>query len=165
MATQTPKEIPLFREDYRPEVMHYTVHSPPIRSGAEYYFETESGLKYQVIFARKKNSYLEHIINFSVLGDEFEDEYSETNRGEIYRVIATVVEIIRIFHQHHNSSLSYEFSGEFKAGNEGREVSIRTLLYERKARKILHPDWELEVIGNKVVGRYTKRLQRFRTEP
>lgn len=158
MASQTPTELPLFREHYCPEVKPYPVHLPAIKSGAEYYFETDSGLKYQVIFARKKSSYLEHIINFSVLSEEFEDEYGETNRGEIYRVIATVIEIIRIFHQHHGSSVSYEFSGEFKAGNEARGVSIRTLLYERKAREILHPDWKLELQGNKVVGRYTKRL-------
>lgn len=157
MAFQTPTELPLFRDDYRPEVKHYIVQVPAIKSGAEYYFETDSGLKYQVIFARKKSSYLEHIINFSVISEEFEDEYSETNRGEIYRVIATVIEIIRIFHQHHASSSSYEFSGEFKPGNEAREISIRTLLYYRKAREILHSDWELEVQGNKVVVRHRKR--------
>jgi len=157
MAFQTPTELPLLRTDYRPDVQHYPVEVPAIKSGAEYYFETDSGLKYQVIFARKKSSYLEHIINFSVLSDEFEDEYSETNRGEIYRVIATVIEIIRIFHQHHASSTSYEFSGEFKPGNETRETSIRTLLYYRKAREILHPDWEFEIQGNKVVVRHIKR--------
>ncbi len=152
----TPTELPLFRDNYRPEVKPYTVQLPAIKSGAVYYFETDSGLKYQVIFARKKSSYLEHIINFSVLSEEFEDEYSETNRGEIYRVIATVIEIIRIFHQQHSSSISYEFSGEFKPGNEGRKVSIRTLLYYRKARGILHPNWELEIQGNKVVARHQK---------
>ena len=159
METQIPNELPLFRDNYTPVIKSYAVQAPLIKSGAEYYFETESGLKYQVIFARKKSSYLEHIINFSVLSDEFEDEYSETNRGEIYRVIATVIEIIRIFHQHHASSTSYEFSGEFKKGNENRLSSIRTLLYYRKAREILHPDWELEMDGNKVVGRHKKGMR------
>lgn len=157
MAFQTPTELPLFRDNYKPGVKPYPVQLPSIKSGAEYYFETDSGLKYQVIFARKKSSYLEHIINFSVLSEEFEDEYGETNRGEIYRVIATVIEIIRIFHQHHASSASYEFSGEFKPGNEDRQISIRTLLYYRKAREILHPDWDLEIRGNKVVGSHRKR--------
>ena len=158
MALLIPNVNPLFRDNYHPGIRHYHIFSPPIRTGAEYYFETESGLRYQVLFARKKSSYLEHIINFSVLNEEFEDEYSETNRGEIFRVMATVVEIIRIFHQHHGSSVSYEFSGEYKAGNEARDVSIRSLLYMRKAREILHPHWELELLGNKVVARYTRRL-------
>ena len=156
MDMQIPNELPLFRDNYSPVVKPYPVQAPAIKSGAEYYFETESGLKYQVIFARKKSNYLEHIINFSVLSDEFEDEYSETNRGEIYRVIATVIEIIRIFHLHHASSTSYEFSGEFKKGNETRSTSIRTLLYYRKAREILHPSWELEIEGNRVVVKYNK---------
>jgi len=141
---------PLFRENYRPEVDHYQVEVPNIISGSDYYFNTESGLRYQVLFARKKDRYLENIVNFSVLNEEFEDEYSETNRGEIYRIIATVVEIIRIYHENHPSSVSYEFSGEFKDGNEGRKTSIRTLLYFRKARLIMHPSWKILKKGNKV---------------
>jgi hypothetical protein len=151
MVVKPQTEPPLFRSDARLVVPSYSIRTPAIKSGAEYYFETESGLKYQVIFAKKKNSYQEHIVNFSVLSDEFEDEYSETNRGEIYRVIATVVEIIRVYHKQHSYSTSYEFSGEFKKGNEHRETSIRTLLYYRKARDILHPSWQVKVTGNKVV--------------
>jgi len=164
MEYKNPAEIPLFRDNYHPEIKHYSLQLPGIKSGAEYYFKTDSGLKYQVIFARKKNNYLEHIINFSVLSEEFEDEYSETNRGEIYRVIATVIEIIRIFHQHHATSIGYEFSGEFKQGNKARKISIRTLLYYRKAREILHPGWELEIHGNKVVVRLNKRKHSFNFE-
>ncbi len=161
MAPSAPKELPLLRLGYQPAIKPYAVQSPVIKSGAEYYFETDSGLQYQVIFARKKSNYLEHIINFSVLSDEFEDEYSETNRGEIYRIISTMIEIIRIFHQHHATSTSYEFSGEFKPGNEAKEVSIRTRLYYRKARQILHPDWELEIQGNKVVVHQLKHKLAF----
>lgn len=142
---------PLFRENYVAEVDHYLVELPKIISGEAYYFNTESGLKYQVIFARKRGNYLENIVNFSVLNEEFEDEYSETNRGEIYRIIATVVEIVRIYHENHRYSVSYEFSGEFKEKNKGRETSIRTLLYFRKAGQILHPTWKIAKEGNKVI--------------
>jgi hypothetical protein len=150
-------EVPLIREDYRPVLPPYPVKSPEIKTGTEYYFETESGLTYQVMFARKKNNYLENIVNFSVLSEDYEDEYSETNRGEIYRVIATVVEVIRLFHQNHTHSTRYEFSGEFKVGNEHRETSIRTLLYYRKALEILHSGWRLEMDGNRVVVNREKR--------
>lgn len=151
MSASDPMDLPLFRSDFRPQVAHYPIRGPAIRSGGEYYFETESGLRYQVMFARKKNSYLAHIVNFSVLGEEYDDEYSVTNRGEIYRVIATVVEIIRIYHEHHANSISYEFSGAFKEGNEKRETSIRTLLYYRKAKTITTPCWETKLRGNRVV--------------
>lgn len=144
-------QYPLFRENYSAEVDHYQVELPKIISGSSYYFNTESGLRYQVIFARKRDNYLENIVNFSVLNDEFEDEYSETNRGEIYRVIATVAEIIRIYQENHRYSVSYEFSGEFKDENKDRETSIRTLLYFRKAHQILHASWKISKEGNKVI--------------
>lgn len=143
-------EYPLFRDDFRARVATYEVKRPEIRSGTEYYFETASGLCYQVLFARKKQNYLEHIVNFSVLNEEFDNEYSETNRGEVYRVIATVVEIMKIYHQVHPHSMSYEFSGEYKKGNEHRESSIRSLLYYRKAKEIMHPAWDISIAGNKV---------------
>ena len=93
--------------------------------------------------------------------EEFEDEYSETNRGEIYRVISTVVEIIRLYHHHHAYSTSYEFSGEFKEGNVNRETSIRSLLYYRKAKEIMHPAWDIEISGNKVIVRRKKQRKTY----
>lgn len=157
MSTSDPMDLPLFREDSDNKVECFPIQAPAIKSGEMYYFETGSGLRYQVLFAKKKKSYLENIVNFSVLSEEFEDEYSETNRGEIYRVISTVVEIIRLYHAYHSYSTSYEFSGEFKKGNENRKTSIRTLLYYRKAREIMNPCWEIEMKGNRVVVHRKKR--------
>lgn len=151
MAGSDQMDLPLFRDDYSPGVPHYPIMTPGIRSGGIYYFETGSGLRYQVMFARKKSNYLEHVVNFSVLSDEYDDEYSITNRGEIYRIIATVVEIIRIYHENHASSIGYEFSGEFKRGQEKRRTSIRTLLYYRKANAIVDPRWKVELKGNRVM--------------
>jgi hypothetical protein len=142
---------PLLREDYQPSVPLYEIECPDIPSGSAYYFNTQSGLRYEVLFAKKRDNYLGNIINFSVLSDEFEDEYSETNRGEVYRIIATVTEIIRIYHSFHAYSTSYEFSGEFKEENDTGEASIRTLLYYRKAQKIMHPSWDMNLCGNKVI--------------
>ena len=142
---------PLLREDYGPSVHLYVIECPDIPSGSAYYFNTQSGLRYEVLFAKKRDNYLGNIINFSVLSEEFEDEYSETNRGEVYRIIATVTEIIRIYHSFHAYSTSYEFSGEFKEENDNGEASIRTLLYYRKAQKIMHPSWNMNLCGNKVI--------------
>ena len=93
LKEENSQNPPLFREDLKRTVPAYEVERPSIASGSTYYFTTDSGLRYEVVFAKKKDNYLENIINFSVLNDEFEDEYSETNRGEVYRVIATVGEI------------------------------------------------------------------------
>jgi len=157
MTIHEHNDLPLFREDYRSPIRPYSIQLPGIRSGAEYYFKTGSELKYQVIFARKKDNYLENIVNFSVLSDEFEDEYSETNRGEIFRVIATVVEIIRIYHENHAYSTSYEFSGEFREGEDQHKASIRSRLYFRKAREIINHGWEIRLSGNRVLVRRQKR--------
>ncbi len=142
---------PLFREDLKQTVPAYEIERPGIPSGSAYYFTTGSGLRYEVLFAKKKDNYLENIVNFSVLNEEFEDEYSETNRGEVYRIIATVSEIGLIYHENHSYSHSYEFSGEYKDENKGRETSIRTMLYYRMAKKMMHPIWKIELSGNKVV--------------
>ena len=92
------KYIPLIKDGFIQRVKPYPIKTPEIKTGAAYYFETDSGLRYEVLFAKKKNNYLENIINFSVLNEEFDDEYSVTNRGEIYRVISTVIVIILIYH-------------------------------------------------------------------
>jgi hypothetical protein len=70
---------PLIRTDYRSFSEIYEIKSPDIKTGDTYYFTTESGLQYQVRFGRKRDNYLGNIINFSVLSEEFEDEYSETS--------------------------------------------------------------------------------------
>ncbi len=140
----------LFREDYKPSSDPYEVEVPEIQSGDTYYFTTESGLMYQVRFGKKRDNYLGNIINFSVLSDEFEDEYSETNRGEIYRIIATVIEIVRIYHENHEHSDTYEFTGEFKDEHETQNASIRSRLYYRYAQQILTESWIPVLEGNKV---------------
>ncbi len=141
----------LIRSDYQSNTEIYPIESPEIKTGDTYYFTTDSGLVYQVRFGKKRDNYLGNIVNFSVLSEEFEDEYSETNRGEIYRIIATVIEIIRIYHSNHIHSDSYEFTGEFKNKNEREEVSIRTRLYYRYAERVLAENWNLILEGNKVI--------------
>lgn len=141
---------PLLIENYTPASPPYEIEVPEIQTGDTYYFVTDSGLKYQVRFGRKRDNYLGNIINFSVLSDEFEDEYSETNRGEVYRIVSTVIEIIRIYHSNHVHSDTYEFTGEFKDEHETYAASIRSRLYYRYAKRILHPDWKASMEGNKV---------------
>ena len=60
MNDSGPIDLPLFREDIQSDVECYPIRVPDIKSGSEYYFETGSGLRYQVLFAKKKNRYLEN---------------------------------------------------------------------------------------------------------
>jgi hypothetical protein len=144
----------LIREDYSPVAEPYKIISPEIPSGNIYFFVTDSGLEYEVRFGRKKDNFLGNVLNFGVLNDEFENEYSLTNRGEAYRIIATVIEIVRKYHMQHPTSNSYEFTGEFKTG-EKQENSIRSRLYYRYARKVLCSGWNATIYENKVaITRY-----------
>lgn len=142
---------PLIEKNYRPRTMIYPIKKPEIVSGSTYYFISGSGLKYQVTFGRKKNNYLGNIINFSVISDEYEDEYSETNKGDVWKIISTMIEVIRIFHSNHPYSNSYEFSGEFKEGENEKGSSIRTRLFLRSIMRVLDfKYWEVSLKQNKV---------------
>ncbi len=144
--------VPLFKKDYKPTTNIFEVKKPDIVSGAVYYFETDSKLVYQVTFGKKKNNYLGNIVNFSVLSEEYEDEYSETNRGEVYMIISTMIEILKSYHEAHPYSNSYEFSGEYKDDEDRSNPSIRTRLYIRTAYKFVDMNyWELSLERNKVV--------------
>ena len=144
--------VPIIRSDFNPSGTIYNIKRPEIESGSTYYFQTASGLTYQVTFGKKKNNYLGNILNFSVLSEEYEDEYSETNRGEVYSIIRTMIEIIRIYHENHPYSNSYEFSGEFKDDRDADKTSIRSKLYFREAKRVIDQNyWNLSLEENKVI--------------
>jgi hypothetical protein len=145
------EKVPLIKSDYVPLTGVYKIIKPDIKTGESYYFKTLSGLTYQVTFGRKKTNYLGNIINFSVISEEFEDEYSETNKGEVWEIISTITEIVRIFHLQHPLSNSYEFSGEFKENENKDSSSIRTRLFLRTIMRILDfRYWEVRLEENKV---------------
>ncbi len=148
--------VSLLHGDYQPIFEPFPIKVPEIQSGDTYYFTTGSGLQYQVRFGKKRDNYLGNIINFSVLSEEFENEYSETNRGEIFRIISTIIEIIRLYHENHVHSDTYEFTGEFKETRDTRTASIRSRLYFRYARRCLNKGWEPLLEGNKVIIRKLK---------
>src|SRR3954471_640190 len=80
----------------------FTIVPPAIPSAGIYFFTTDSGVKYEVRFGRRKDNILHATIVFGVINEEFEgEEYIETNRGEVYRVMATLVRVIRMFMAEH----------------------------------------------------------------
>lgn len=136
----------------------YPIDPPAIESGYVYHFTTGSNLLYEVRYAPKADDILGMVVNFTVLGDDFEQDYPVTNRGELYGIIGTVIEIMRMFHTHHNFTKSYEFSGEYK-DDEDREksaASIRSRLYLRYAEKALNNNWKATAAGNKT---FLKRIR------
>ena len=145
-------EVPLIIENYIPAIPAFQIKRPDIKSGSNYYFNTDSGLTYEVTFGKKKNNYLGNIINFGVQSDDFEDEYSETNKGEVWRIIATIIEITRIYHENHSYSNSYEFSGEYKKKENENLPSIRTRMFFRSLKRVIDfRFWEASLENNRII--------------
>lgn len=100
-------------------------------------------------FARKKDNLLHATIAFGVLNDEFEgEEYAETNRGEVYRVMSTVSEVVRIYMKEHPNIRTYEFTGEPSSKENEKNASKRINLYKRYLKNIFDSRWEYVPSGN-----------------
>ena len=115
----------------------YKITPPAIRSGTVYCFTTDSGIHYEVRFGRKQNNILSTTIVFGVTNEEYEgEEYVVTNKGEVYRVMATIVEIVRQYRKEHPNVNSYEFTGEPVKDEENHNTTVRLKLYKRYIKQV-----------------------------
>ena len=138
-----------------PEI--YSIVYPNIPSGDVYYFTTHSGIKYEVRFGRRKDNIFHATIVFGVVNDEFKgEEYVTTNKGELYSVMYTIGEVIKIFMSHHPKMLIYEFTAIAKEGEEEGVITVRRRLYERYLGEIFGTNWEYQFKGNTVIVRRNK---------
>ena len=132
----------------------FTIIPPAIPSAGIYFFTTDSGVKYEVRFGRRKDNILHATIVFGVINDEYEgEEYVETNRGEVYKVMATLVKVIRIFMTEHSKVMIYEFTGIAKEGEPDEGATSRTNLYKRYL-PIIFPSsegWTFKFLGSNAV--------------
>lgn len=134
----------------------FKIIPPAISSGSIYLFTTESGLEYEVRFARKKDNLLHATVAFGVLNDEFGgEEYSVTNRGEVYRVMATIVKIVRLYMSEHPNLRLIEFTGEPTADESSDSTTKRLILYNRYLRDIFDPSWKFRQSGNRMIAEKT----------
>lgn len=101
-----------------------------------YGFETDSGLNYRLDLDilegdEERDS---AVISFGVMDDEyFVDFTSATNKGELYRIMATVVDILKDFIKN-NKNIRYL---QFTADKEGLQNSQRSNLYLAYIKKHL----------------------------
>ncbi|MFT7612231.1 MAG: hypothetical protein ACI9J3_001185 [Parvicellaceae bacterium] len=129
----------------------YSFTPPAISSGSVYLFLSESGLEYEVRFARKKDNLLHCTIAFGVLNEEYEgEEYVVVNRGEVFRVMATIVLVIRAYLGEHPNVRSFEYTGEPTGKETENAPSKRMMLYDRYLIDIFGPGWAFNRKGNKM---------------
>ncbi len=128
----------------------YPIEFPAIPSSGIYFFETESGIRYEVRFARRKNNLLHVTIAFGVVNDEFDgEEYSETNRGEVFSVMQTIAEIVRKYQENHEHVRLFEFTAQAKENEADGGPNQRMGLYKRYLSSIFDVNrWNYKVAGN-----------------
>ena len=127
----------------------FNIEFPPIKSAGVYYFNTSSGLRYEVRFGRRQDNILHSTIVFGVINEEFEgEEYVTTNRGEVYGVMSTISEIVRTFMAEHPKITTYEFHAVDKEGEENAHTNARMYLYRRYLPRIFDKNWNIDIKGN-----------------
>jgi len=128
----------------------YEIIKPNIPTGQVYHFSTEFEVEYEVRFARKKENILHAVIAFGVLNEEYEgEEYALTNKGDVFKVMRTIIQIIAIYGEKHPNTQVFEFTGVLKEG-EANELSQRTKLYLRYLPRIFDDTWLITMEGNKI---------------
>ena len=125
------------------------IEFPGIPSAGVYYFTTRSGLRYEVRFGRLQDNILHANIVFGVIDDEFEgEEYVTTNRGEVYQVMNTIVEIVKNYMLEHPKVNIYEFNAVGREGEPENLENARMALYKRCLPKIFEKSWNFQINGN-----------------
>lgn len=146
-----------------PNSSTFPIEFPPIKSAGVYYFNTSSGLRYEVRFGRRQDNILHSTIVFGVINEEFEgEEYVTTNRGEVYRVMNTIVMIVKDFMEQHSKVNIYEFHA-IDRDDEDEHASLaeinknkikgnaRLKLYKRYLPKIFEQGWNFNFDGNNAI--------------
>ncbi len=130
----------------------YKIIPPLIPSGYQYFFTTDQGTKYEVRFGQKRNNPLCYSIVFGVLNEEYDgEEYTETNKGEVFKVMATILKIVKQFLNHHPHAQAIEFTGESKAGEDENLPTVRTRLYLRYVNRYFGKNWAAKQSKNKII--------------
>ncbi|PCJ87791.1 MAG: hypothetical protein COA57_04340 [Flavobacteriales bacterium] len=134
-------------------VKTYEIIPPNIPSAGIYHFTTGSDIQYEVRFGRKQNDLLSATIVFGVINEEYEgEEYVLTNKGEVYGVMNTIVQIIKMFRKEHPNVRSYEFTGEPTEGETLEKPTKRLKLYHRYVKRMFDEKiWDVKVLKNKIV--------------
>lgn len=141
----------------------FDIEYPAIKSAGVYYFNTSSGLRYEVRFGRRQDNILHSTIVFGVINDEFEgEEYVTTNRGEVYKVMNTIVMIVKDFMIQHPKVNIYEFHAIDRDDEDKHNTQLeskkntikgnaRLKLYKRYLPKIFEHGWSFNFEGNNAI--------------
>lgn len=130
----------------------YKICCPTIKSGSTYTFTTTSGVIYEVRFGRREKNILHATIVFGVKNEEYDgEEYAITNKGEVFKVMKTISEIVKIYRKEHPNVNCFEYTGEQSKKEMERKKNIRLMLYSRYIKEVFNDNWTVENKNDKVI--------------
>ena len=111
--------------------------------GMDYNFKTEDGDDYLVQFDQGFYEDEYDLAFFSVGSKGFMSD-EETNKGRQFKIVSTVIEIVKDFLKETPGTTSIIFSGKNK---EGGGINQRNLLYNKYVEKQIHnfPGWDYKI--------------------
>jgi hypothetical protein len=134
----------------------FKIIPPTIKSGTIYSFTTDSDVNYEVRFGRKQDNILNATIVFGVTNEEYDgEEYSITNKGEVYQVMATIVEVVRLYKIEHPNVNSFEFTGEQSEKEKSKNKNVRLKLYSRYISQVFDKSWKTISTDDKIIIKKT----------
>ena len=134
-------------------VEEYKIVVPAITTAGVYYFTTDCGVHYEVRFGRRQDNILHATIVFGVINEEYDgEEYTVTNKGELYRVMTTIVHVVKMFMNEHPKMVTYEFTGLAKDDEPENKLTSRINLYKRYLPRIFGTEWKFDYSrGNTII--------------
>jgi len=134
------------------KIVPYDIVYPNIKSGAIYSFTTGSGVNYEVRFGRKEDNILHTSLVFGVTNEEYDgEEYSLTNKGEMYRVMRTIVEVVKVYLKEHPNITQFEYTGEQSQEEKERSRNARLALYSCDISQVFDDNWKVIANDSKVI--------------
>lgn len=133
-------------------VEEYKIIIPAITTAGVYYFTTDCGVHYEVRFGRRQDNILHATIVFGVINEEYDgEEYTVTNKGELYRVMTTIVHVVKMFMAEHPKMVTYEFTGLAKDDEPENKLTSRINLYKRYLPRIFGNEWKFDYSGGNTI--------------
>lgn len=116
----------------------------------KYFFQTKSGDGYEVMFVNKKNNSGHVIVSFNLTDND--DCYRLTNKGDVFKIIATVVSVVKKYMAENKNIYAVEFSGEHKTNENNSCVAQRTKVFQRYIPHVFSlKNWKVDTINNSVI--------------
>jgi hypothetical protein len=131
----------------------YKIEHIGLPSSNRFSFVTKKGTNYEVQFARKEKNFLYALVSFGVIDfDDQEEPYVLTNEGDVFKVMQTVSEVVRMFIADRPNIRTVEVTALSSSVESDEIENKRMRLYKRYIPEIFDLSrWILESKTNTLI--------------